>query len=179
MPKAGAYKITASGAQGGGGGDLSMGPGAPGAMVSGVFEFSQGDQLTFVVGAGGGSAGGPHGNENGGGGGSFVVKYPANNAGANPKPLLIAETSSWSKLFLRTNAYKSTGSAPNWCISPLLLIHFDTCHEMRDEIAMERGGEGERWRWIGRGREEGMKGKRGQVGQSVDMHDSRPFIRVD
>lgn len=82
VPIGGVYRITVAGAQGGGGGSISV-AGAEGAIVRGDVTLNRDDVLKILVGQQGLSGGGAHGNENGGGGGSFVTD-------ASNNPIMIA-----------------------------------------------------------------------------------------
>lgn len=70
----------AFGAQGGGGGNISL-TGGLGARMKGTFSVTPGETFDLLVGQMGGTGNlvnDPQGNENGGGGGSFVVKNSGN-----------------------------------------------------------------------------------------------------
>jgi len=78
VPANGTYKIEAGGAAGGK--DLNTAAArAYGAVVSGDFVLTEGQQLDIVVGSKGNEYSSPHYNEAGGGGGTFVKNHSANS----------------------------------------------------------------------------------------------------
>jgi len=91
VPKAGEYKITAAGAQGGSDSNTCR-VGSRGAKIEGTFSLEDRSVLVIVVGQGGGhGTNDPHGNQQGGGGGSFVASLDSLDSDlSTATPLIVA-----------------------------------------------------------------------------------------